>query len=844
MRLAVTTKDHYIFQNSSKSSKPAISAALAALILLSLVTITNLSGIPTASSQLQITEETGAFVNSKLADGLNFPTAMAFAPDGRLFVTELGGNVRIIKDGVLLDTPFLSVSPDTCCERGLLGIALDPDFATNGFVYVYYTTSFEPIHNRVSRFTADSGNTDIALLESEQPILDLDPLTPNFHNGGAIHFGKDGKLYVAVGDNYIFENAQMLTTRLGKMLRINSDGSIPTDNPFYNATGARKEIWALGLRNPFTIAFSPADGRMFINDVGHDWAEEINAGAAGANYGWPRCEGACLNPDFVNPTYAYTHEDGFGKAITGGAFYEADQFPAKYKGSYFFGDYVLGFIKRLTPDGQVTDFQDAFSPIDIDVGPDGSLYYLSIGSGAVYRVQFAEPKENGIPVAVAVASLASGTPPLEVTFDGSGSSDPEQDNLAYSWDFGDGSEIANGTIVKHAYDSAGFYVAKLVVDDGKGGVSSATVDIVVGNAPAGIINLPTKDERYNGGDVIFFSGSANDVEDGNLPDSAFSWEILLHHNTHTHPFLRFDGVRDGNFTIPRVMETASDVWFQVSLTVKDSAGLSSVYTTDIYPNRVGVVLESNTPAIQINLDGQPKTAPHSFIGVTGITRTIEAPIEQMSDGRAYRFQSWSDGGEPMHTIDTPSGNTTYTVNYVPVNSTLTIRSLDMDGNNMSGMWAVVSSLDGTVLQTGFTPLEFTGNSGQEYMIAMEKNFDGIAFDRWEDGNNDAARTVPLSSSEEDIVAYYDVTLVEMGFTSIAHKTGQEDTVLTIQAVSPEGPLNMWTMIRPGPEGVNIMAFDYANLVFDHWEDGSTARTRTLTIDENTTITAHYVTTTG
>lgn len=184
-----------------------------------------------------------------------------------------------------------------------------------------------------------------------------------------------------------------------------------------------------------------------------------------------------------------------------------------------------------------------------------------------------------------VASLASGTPPLEVIFDGSGSSDPEQDNLAYSWDFGDGSDIANGTIVRHAYDSAESYVAKMVVNDGKGGISSATVDIVVGNAPAGIIDLPAKGERYNGGDMIFFSGSANDVEDGNLPDSAFSWEVLLHYNTHTHPFPRFDGVTNGNFTIPRVMETASDVWFQVSLTVKDSTGLSSVYATDIHPAR-------------------------------------------------------------------------------------------------------------------------------------------------------------------------------------------------------------------------------------------------------------------
>jgi glucose/arabinose dehydrogenase len=333
-------------------------------------------------------ETTGTFVSSTFAEGLMIPSAMEFAPDGRLFIAELGGNVRIVqKDGMLLDTPFLSVSTNTCCESGLLGITLDPNFATNGYVYVYYTVDADPMHNRVSRFPADPANPDIALTGSEQPILDLDPLAPNFHHGGAIHFGKDGQLYVGVGDNYIFGNAQMLTTSLGKILRINSDGSIPTDNPFYNTTGARKEIWALGLRNPFTFAFSPADGRMFINDVGHDWAEEINVGVAGANYGWPICEGACLNPDFVDPVYAYTQEDGLRKAIAGGAFYEGNQFPAEYKGSYFFGDYVQGFIKRLTPDGQVMDFVNATSPVDIDVGPDGSIYYLSIATGEVRKVQ-------------------------------------------------------------------------------------------------------------------------------------------------------------------------------------------------------------------------------------------------------------------------------------------------------------------------------------------------------------------------------------------------------------------------------------------------------------------------
>lgn len=333
-----------------------------------------------------------SFTDSRLASGLSTPTAMEFSPDGRLFVAEKAGALRVIKNGVLLGTPFLSISVNTSGERGLLGIAFDPNFATNRYVYAYYTTSANPIHNRVSRFTADASSPDRVLVGSEHPILDLGNLGAVNHNGGAIHFGKDGKLYVAVGDNGVSSDAQLLSSRMGKMLRINPDGSIPSDNPFFNTSGARKEIWALGLRNPFTFAISPAstltNNVMNINDVGENSWEEVNRGTRGANYGWPVCEGSCSNSGFVNPIYQYPHPTG--EAITGGAFYEASQFPSEYRGSYFFGDYIAGFIKRL-PAGsnQAVDFlANAASPVDIKIGPDGSLYYLSINNGEVRKVQY------------------------------------------------------------------------------------------------------------------------------------------------------------------------------------------------------------------------------------------------------------------------------------------------------------------------------------------------------------------------------------------------------------------------------------------------------------------------
>src|ERR1044072_9024378 len=164
--------------------------------------------------------------------GLSNPTAMEIAPDGRIFVCQQGGSLRVIKNGVLLPTPFVTLSVDSSGVRGLLGIAFDPNFAGNNFLYVYYTVSTTPRHNRISRFTA---NGDVAVAGSETVILDLDNLSSaTNHNGGAIHFGPDGQLYVAVGDNANGANAQSLSTRLGKLLRIASTGPIPSDNPFFN----------------------------------------------------------------------------------------------------------------------------------------------------------------------------------------------------------------------------------------------------------------------------------------------------------------------------------------------------------------------------------------------------------------------------------------------------------------------------------------------------------------------------------------------------------------------------------------------------------------------------------
>lgn len=628
------------------------------------------------------------FAGVQIATGLD-PVGMDVAPDGRVFLAEKNGKVRIIKNGALLQTPFVTIpNVDNWNERGLLKVLLDPDFKSNGFLYVYYTfkaAGSSVSNNRVSRFTA---NGDLAVAGSELVLLDIDPLgSVGYHNGGGLGI-KDGRLFISVGENTVSSNAQSFTTLKGKILRINTDGSIPADNPFYNsASGKNRAIWALGFRNPFRLAVQPGTGKIFINDVGGGSWEEINEGVAGKNYGWPGIEGVrttqTMPANYQDPFYAYDH--GSGCSITAGAFYNPDtaRFPASYAGKYFFGDYCNGWIKTLDPSTKtVAAFATGINrPLDVAVGNDGTLYFIARGgisggsdeantsstNGVVWKVTYTG---NGIPViAVQPASkTVSVTQPVTFTTSASGNPAP-----SYQWQR-NGVNITGATSSSYTISSTTLSdngaKFKVIVKNSAGSVTSneATLTVINNKLPAATITSPASGANYSGGDVITFTGTGTDTEDGTLAASAFTWKVDLYHfdsPAHTHPAMEAQsGMKSGTFTIPVQMETSANVLFRIFLTVVDSKGATHTTSRDITPVTSTTTLATNPAGLSLKLDGSAVTAPFSFKGVSGIQREIDAISPQVLNGVTYTFASWSDGGNKIHNISTPATNTTLTANFV------------------------------------------------------------------------------------------------------------------------------------------------------------------------------------
>ncbi|MFM7852323.1 MAG: PQQ-dependent sugar dehydrogenase, partial [Flammeovirgaceae bacterium] len=622
------------------------------------------------------------FYQNDIATGLANPTTFAFAPDGRIFLAEQNGKLRVIKNDVLLTTPFVTLNVDATGERGLIGVAIDPDFTTNKYVYLYYTAKTPAVHNRVSRFTADG---DVALAGSELALLDLVNLTnATNHNGGAMAFGPDGYLYIAVGDNAQglvagtgVKPPQNLDSYLGKILRINKDGSVPATNPFFNdspTSEPRKRIWASGLRNPYTFSIDNTSGKIFLNEVGQVTWEEINdATQGGLNFGWPTEEGRnkTTNPIFVNPFYAYNHSAAVttpsGCAITGGTFFSptSTKYPVNYVGKYFFQDYCRGWIYYLDPSSAnpaPIKFADGLgaNTLAISCGLDGNLYYLNRTAKKLVRIEY----NQGFsiieqPKSIAVNQREAAV--FSVTVSGTG--------ISYQWQ-------KNGVNIEAATQSSFTIPSVQLTDAGNYSVNvsntaGSTIKSVVAtltvkpvNAkPVASIVLPTKSPQayYSAGDIIRLKGTGTDLEDGTLTNSSFSWFIDFHHDTHKHDQPPIEGVSETDLSIPNEGETSANVWYRIILMVTDSQGEMGMDSVDVLPNKSDITLATFPAGFQLTLDGEPFQAPQTTTSVRGMLRSLEAPSPQVIDGKTYRFISWSNGiTSAVQTIATPTVNTTYT----------------------------------------------------------------------------------------------------------------------------------------------------------------------------------------
>lgn len=498
------------------------SATIVALLVVFSVTVGG--GLPlnwVANSAVTGSKASGSdgFVSETIVEGLSLPTDFAFAPDGRIFIAQKSGAVRVFEDGQLLPDPFITLTVNTHHDRGLMGLALDPNFETNGYVYLYYVVENSPgafSGPKTAQLRRVTANGNVVLPGSEfvllgsitgdasqpscsdfQPGVDCIPADGPGHNGGAMRFASDGTLFLAIGDAEQFLPAQDLDSFSGKIVRINPDGSAPADNPFFtgNPTAIRSKVWAYGLRNPFRFGVQPNSDLPFIGDVGGNTWEEIDVAVSGVNFGWPCYEGtkqrsggevcAALYAADTQTPPLYSYARTTGASVIGGVFYQGVNYPPGFQDAFFFGDFVRDLISSLSVDSNndllpasVTDvILDADGPVDFEIGLEGNVYYLSILTGEVRRILY--KTDNRPPVAHAAASPTVGLSPLSVQFSSEESFDPDLQAISLQWSFDDG-ETSIEADPTHVFTQDGDYVVTLTVTDSEGAVATDTVAIAVG----------------------------------------------------------------------------------------------------------------------------------------------------------------------------------------------------------------------------------------------------------------------------------------------------------------------------------------------------------------------------
>jgi glucose/arabinose dehydrogenase/PKD repeat protein len=724
----------------------------------------------------------GAFVDEVAISGLSQPTSVRFARNGKVFVGEKSGVIKVY-DHLFDPTPtiFANLRADVhnFWDRGLLDIELDPQFPQQPYVYALYTrdapiggtsptwgsgaTLGDPcptppgpdthgcqVSGRLVRLTASG---DVAVGAPKVLIDDWCMMSPT-HTVGSLAFGPDGALYVSGGDGAFFSTwldygqtgipqknpcgdppvpvggTQTIPTSEGGALRaqdvrtmgnlaadpVTLDGTIiridPAtgaglpDNPMASSSDANaRRVIAFGLRNPFRLAFRTGTSELWVGDVGWQTWEEINRvrsvnDAVVDNFGWPCYEGQDRQPSWdsanfticenlyneaalakkaVKPTYQYEHHrdvvagDGCprGGSITGLAFASPASiaYPAEYQGALFFADYSRSCIWWAPPaaDGR-PDFTkrklfvgNAKSPVQLRIGPGGDLFYVSLEEGEIHRIEYAAP-----PQAAFTATPSSGPAPLSVQFDGTTSTDPGGLALTYAWDLdGDGQyDDATNPNPSWTYTQNGDVTVRLKVTNSAGASGTKGRIVNVGDTPpTPVIDAPTTGTRWSVGDVITFSGHADDTEQGALSTTSLSWALVMNHcpsSCHKHTIQTFDGTAGGQFVAP---EHDYPSYLTLTLSATDDRGVTSKTTVQLDPVTTTLQVASNPPGLTLAAGETTGTAPVTATLIRGSHVTVSAPSPQTVGGVTYVFSSWSDGGAPSHDV-TVTDAATLTATYV------------------------------------------------------------------------------------------------------------------------------------------------------------------------------------
>jgi uncharacterized repeat protein (TIGR01451 family) len=713
------------------------------------------------------------FQETTVISGLSSPTVVRFASDGRVFVAEKSGIIKVF-DSLADTTPTvfadLRTNVHDFWDRGLLGMVLAPGFPADPSVYVLYsydhilgdpapapkwgdTCPTPPgatgdgcvISGRLSRLQA-AGNT---MSGSEQVLIEDWCQQYPSHSVGSLAFGADGALYVSGGDGASFNFAdygqdgaplnpcgdppvpaggtqtaptaeggalrsQDLRTTSdptglnGAVLRVDpATGAGSAGNPLSTSSNQNaRRIVGYGFRNPFRIAIRPGTNEVWTGDVGWSTWEELNrlvtpADSTVDNFGWPCYEGVgrqgsydaldltvCENlyaagtSAVVAPYYTYRHSDsivsgeacsnGQGSSTVGMAFYPGGAYPDAYDGALFFADYSRDCLWVMTkganglpdPATRANFLTPAANPVHLEIGPAGDLFYVDFSGGTIRRIQYFET--NRPPTARLTATPTSGPAPLAVHFDGTGSTDPDGDVLSYAWDLdGDGGFDDAFTATADRTYADGTFGVRLQVTDPSGAtnVSSMTTIVVGNDAPTAVIDTATT--PWSVGQTITFSGHATDPEEGALPASRLTWDLVLMHcpqDCHEHPLQTFVGVASGSFAGPDHQYPAH---LRLGLTATDAHGLTHRVERDLNPVTVDLTFQSSPAGLELSVGGAPQRAPFTRTVMVGSTNSLSAASPQVAGGTTYRWTGWSDSGAQSHDITAPQTATTYTATYAP-----------------------------------------------------------------------------------------------------------------------------------------------------------------------------------